>query len=325
MKKIIPLIMLFNLSAFARDYKNPYVNKSIETHTKEFLAFELLSDFHKAVEKYNSDRKDLPEAKLIENYYVISDGKNTIRFNINLSLMGNFQYNNEILNTKDILPSKLKKRAFFSLINDAEASDQNLSSVLLAALIKLDSSIQISNADNRQLLVDKIKIIHNECIQDNQVDTPQDHSTVTNMEKLLNQINSNGKDRPSLLHPLGADEESIVNKFLSKSQAPNCANVSMDVKEYGNMGGTTKTRRAIEEQSNGSQLTAIDGSPLELSDNVKNNILADKELCAQLAQLKSCLASEKTGLTGNDTSRKFLKEKVHDDISPYMPTNAILK
>jgi hypothetical protein len=320
MKKLIPLIMLFNLSAFARDYKNPHVGKNIGSHTKEFLAFEIVSDFHNGVEKYNSERKELPEAKLVDNHYEILDGANKVVFDINLALRGDFFYNDARTNLKDLKLNSQPKTVFYIFINDAEASSPKfVSTILLAALVKLDANIQISNHDNRQLLLNKIKEVHSECMKDNRKDTPIDHSNVPNMEKLLNQINANGNDRFT-------SEESMVNKFLSAAQEPNCSNVPKAAAiQYGN--GETEAQRRQILRDGSAQFTA-DGQPLELTDEAKSRVNADQELCAQLAQLKSCLVSENSGLydiKGTDTSRSFIKEKVRDDVSPYIPTNATSK
>jgi hypothetical protein len=325
-KLLMGLILLGNIatSAIAESSKNPYINKNLSTHTQEFLAYEMITDFHQGVRNYNLQRKDLPEAQLINNHYEIKDGKNKLAFSINLALKGDFFYNEMHTNLNEHKLDAIPKTVLLHFISDAEAATPNhLSTVLLAALIKLDSTINPNNSmgKNRELLKNKINTIYLECRdQDNALATI-DHTNVQNMENLLKQININA--RANSMIDITSEEFSIVKNHLRKGEEPNCSNVAKSaIAEWANGLGLTQTQRAIASQvnsGNGVEIIAAGGEQAVLSPEAQKNIWSDQELCTQLAQLKSCLASKDTSLMdvrGSSTSRQYLKE-IPDDLKDY--------
>lgn len=304
----------------AEDTKNPYVNKNITNHTKEFLTFEIISDFHKGVEKYNNERGDLPEAKLVDNFYEIVDGTNKITFNINLALKGDYFYNGELSNVAN--KKSATSISFFKIfINEAQAADANMSRILLAAIIKLEESVyhgQMQDvSEARTHLVDKIKALNQNCSNYQYEETG---NAPSDFQKILENIYSKAN--------IG-NEEKIVNNNLHEFVEPNCENRSAEsrgffatigsrLRDQRSKAGDLKTFRADQNTTAANGIVDQDGNSIALSEAAKRNANADQEVCTQLAVLKSCLVT-KTSYSANK-SREYLKDKA-DDLRVYAPAN----
>ena len=123
---IFLLIFIFSLpsSVYSADAKkNPYANKNIKLHLKDFLAYEIVSDFHSAIESYNQDAKNLIKIKYNKNLYEIVDQKDKVEFDVKFVLKGDFYYNGKLTNLKEHKKIIPLKTVFFQFISDAEAAE----------------------------------------------------------------------------------------------------------------------------------------------------------------------------------------------------------
>lgn len=183
MKRIILsalIIGIMSRASLAREVKNPYVSKNMETHTTEFLAFEIAKDFQNAISEYNTNRKnlktllsniesqiyrskfennlknknELPEIIKSDEGYVIKNASSEIRFSIDLILKNQFYFNGKLYSLDPT--SKKYKPALFSLYlnrmidllltqsiaGEAFIADTESTRLLIAAIIALDGTFE---------------------------------------------------------------------------------------------------------------------------------------------------------------------------------------
>lgn len=277
------------------EFENPYVNKNIDTHVKEFLTYEILAEFHKSIDTYNKERKELPEIQSEKNLYVLRDKNNKVEFTINLALKGDFYYNGVLSNIKNLKAFPAKKTVFNLLIDEAVAQDAIMSEVLLAALWKIDTYFTFAKeltgtgAQNIKIIKEKLSKYQQACTT---LAAHGDHLVMgkNKEQRMLNNLfqqMSNNKN----------NEAKIVSSALG-TRDPNCSKTKRDLigaRQYGS-GISDSTAEALGGRT-------------------------DSGICSALEQLKSCIVNI-YHLNINEGTRNYFKEKENttvDDLKQYAP------
>ncbi len=288
---LLSLIFVFFINTgLAIEFKNPYVNKNIESHFSEFITYEFLAEFHEGIKNYNIERKKLPEIKFINNYYIMKENNNTLKFNVNFALKGEFFYNDKISNIKDLKKISTVNVLINFLIQDVMASEVQVSNILTAALWKLiplsTRALAFTGIRQNQAIKDSLKIYQQACehLPSDSIILPGKSKDQEMMNNLFNQMAENKNN-----------EASIVNEALGIND-PNCMKNS-------------KTNLAPLQYGSGfSDITAN-----------QNGSRTNANFCSELRKLEECI-SNLYSANINDKTRSFIKDKVDsesDDLKDY--------
>jgi hypothetical protein len=292
------LLGLVSESAFSTTSQNPYINKNITTHFQEFVTFEILSEFHKAIDSYNQTRADLPEIKFKIDHYEMMDKNNKVEFSIGLALNGNFFYNGQSLNIKNLTELSQNKTVFSFIINNVSAAEVVVSNILTAALWKIiplfDRAQAFTGLSQMRVFKTSIAVYQKAC---------DDLATHGGYEGYISKMNKEKKILDELFRYMSENknnEAAIVKDALGIND-PNCARVGGSHHEVLQYGSGFSDGLA---NANGSR--------------------TNENICVALEKLKECLLNIDP-ININATDRKYLKEKegtAVDDLKAYNPSSS---
>lgn len=284
--------MLSNLT-YSAEFKNPYVDKNISTHLKDFATYEYVSEFHNAINSYNQNRKSLPEIITVKDHYELKDQQNTVSFTVLLIMNGDFYYNGKLTNMKKLKAKSPKTTMFNFLISDAMADEVYVSDILTAALLTVESSffsILSSEKDRLKVVQERLKFYQNACESMPKEDAPQyldkKNKSKVMINNLLKEISNN------------ANKEWKVVKDSLGDLDPNCSNGK---KKFHALGAYSRV--------------VTDSDAKEIEDQSKTN----PAVCIALKNLQECIGNLYYQNV-NETPRSYLKQKQDtdsDDLKQY--------
>lgn len=291
----ILLSVILSTPVHAIDLGNPYINKNLDSHLKEFLAFEMLSDFHKAIDKYNLERKNSPEIKEIKDHYEINDGDNKVVFDINFVIKGKFYYNGQATNLKEQKKSQSLKTVYMNFfIGEAEAAaPAALSNVLIAALLSVDEGFQTFSFLRTAQNTEKVIPLNWEKIK----------ARIEKYQASCNEI----KDRVDAKKELSQIEKLLL---VMDKQKGNEADIMKDALSY--VSADCSDQFSKQKASIGGRARAA-----EEAEELKPESL---QVCAQLNNLKTCILQIPPYHMATSTKgRGYLKEKTDtsDNLQKY--------
>lgn len=285
------LLLVSNVSknAHSSEFSNPYVDKNIDSHMHEFLAFEAVQDFHKSIELYNADEKNSLKIKMRKDRYELTEGKNKISFDVTLVTKGNFLYNGVQTNLRDQAVNGAVTLINIFMSDAYAATPVTVSKVMLAALLNIDekfNSVSMFktpgvNESNIQANWKNIKarIVKYQANCTQIRENVSAYGAKTKIESLMDVMNKQkGKENEVIEDALGVIGTDCTNQY-------------------------ERQRTGI-----GSQLYG------RLDDKKAEAV----EVCVSLQELKSCLINI-PGYHMSDAPRSYLKEKANssDDLKKY--------
>lgn len=289
---IMTLALVINsISAFSMEYENPYVNKHIESHSKEFLAWEVITDFNKTIELYNKDPKNkIKIIKSSKGYHRLVDGKDKIEFDITLVTSGQFYFNGFLTNLKDqkVVSSPSLLSSFIGVAYAAGPAP--VSKVLLAALLSVDEKFkEISFLD----------ILPSQKEEKIKLNWKAVKSRITKYQKQCEDISENVQ-----AYSARSKIEGLFD--VMKKQKGDEADVIENAFEVVGVDCVNQYER---------QRTGIGQSLYGKTDSFKDEALS---VCVSLQELKSCLVTIPSYHV-SDSYRTTIKESIRtrDDLKKY--------
>lgn len=297
MQNFLFSLLLISATAISAEYENPYVNKHIDTHVNDFLAYEVATDFHKAIENYNADSNNTLKIVARKKFYEIKEGSNTVQFDIKFVLKGTFYYNGQLTSLQEQKELASPKTVYFpfSLISEAVAANVPVSQVMLAALLSVDEKyrelgmFQLPNTKEANIKANWANIKA-------RIAKYQGHCNKTNDDVMASGDRNKLESFLAVMNKQKGKEESVIKDALG------VVGISCEDQYSRQKTLVGKYQAGTAENDGGAEAKAV---------------------CASIQDLKTCILTV-PNYHMSDSPRGYLKERTNanDDIQQYSAEGA---